>query len=236
MKLRGCLLLVLLTATEIAFSQTRGDSTFSVFFNAGVGFSHAQDPHINRWLTKYGYRPEPHVPESINFELSAMPVSSRFMYSLKLSTMVSASNLTTFNILGGVYYAIVKTKKFLLLGGLGLGYHNAIITLNGNLPPAYDSLAIQYRKQLSLRRDGLFVEPLLRVFWFPISYRNLQVGLFGSFGADMALNSRWKLGYYDANHGKFNHFKSLEKPSDQWKVFEYGWSYKFGLSVRLHLL
>ena len=229
------MLAILLTAAGSAFSQVPTDSSFSVLINGGPSFTHANDPHLNRWLKQYGYPTEPHVPRSINFEVSAIPVSSRWMYSAKISTITGAQNLTSFNILGGLYYALVKNRNFFLLAGLGAGYHNDIVTLNGNLPPDYKLLAEEYDKQLSLRRDGLFLEPLLRAFWFPLTCRNVQIGLYGGFGADMDLNSGWRLGYYDDNHGRYNHFRKLKKPADQQKTSEYGIAYDFGLSIHLHL-
>jgi hypothetical protein len=235
MKGLGFLLFILLTAIGSVQAQTPKDTTFSVFFNGGVSYTHANDPHINRWLSKYGYPTEPHIPKSYNFEFSAIPASSRFMFSAKISTIASAANLTSFNLAGGVYYALIKSRTFFLFAGLAVGYHKDIITLNGNLPPAYQQLATEYNKQLSLRRDGLFLEPLVRAFWFPITLRTVQIGLYGGLGADMDLNSGWKLGYYDNSHGKYNHFKGLTKPTDQQKASEHGVAYNIGLSVRFSL-
>src|ERR1700722_1475366 len=99
MKLRGYLFAFLLTAGGSAFAQTqtRPDTTFSVLFNTSLSFTHANDPHINRWLEKYGYPAEPHVPTSLNFEVAAIPADSRLMYSLRISTITSVSNLTAYN-------------------------------------------------------------------------------------------------------------------------------------------
>lgn len=226
---------VLLTATELVFAQAPKDSSFSLLIDNSISFTHANDLHINRWLAKYGYPTEPHVPASLNFELAAIPVSSRTLYSLKVSTIISAKNLSSFNLLGGVYKALVKKRSFMLFVGLGAGYHNDIITLNGDMPPDYKVLAAQYNKQLSLRREGLFVEPAARVFWFPLSYHNLQLGLVAGLAYDMDINSRWKLGYYDNNDGKYNHFKKIRKPADQQKVSEFGIAYNIGLTLRIHL-
>jgi hypothetical protein len=227
--------MILLTAPKLALTQIQRDSSFSVLFNTGVGFTHANDPHINRWLAKYGYPTEPHVPKSLNFELAAIPESSRLLYSLKLSTIISAKDLTSFNILGGIYYGLIKQRNFMLFAGLGAGYHNDIIALNGDLPADYKALADQYGHQLSLNRNGLFIEPALRAFWFPVSIHNVQMGLFAGLGYDMDFNSKWKLGYYDNNHGKYNHFRKIQKPADQQKVSEYGLSYNLGLSVHIRL-
>jgi hypothetical protein len=235
MKLRGFLILITLVAAGSVRAQNRQDSVFSLLINNSISFTHANDPHINRWMAKYGYPAEPHVPASVNVEIAAMPVASRLMYSLKLSTIISAKNLSSFNLLAGLYYALIKNDHFLLLAGLGAGYHRDIISLNGNLPPDYRQLASQYNKQLSLRRAGLFVEPAIRAFWFPVSFHNWQLGLFAGLGFDMDFNSQWSLGYYDNKHGAYNHFKKLKKPSDQMRVSEYGIAYNAGLSIHFHL-
>ncbi|HEX9514435.1 MAG TPA: hypothetical protein VF939_28275 [Puia sp.] len=235
MKLFQLILVILLMAPGVVYSQAPKDSAFSLFINSSISFTHANDPHLNRWLTKYGYPGESHVPASLNVEIAAIPVASRLMYSLKLSTIVTGKNLSSFNLLAGLYEALIKNRQFLLLAGLGAGYHRDIITLNGNLPPDYRQLASQYNRQLSLRRAGLFVEPAIRAFWFPISYRGWQLGLFGGLGYDMDFNSKWSLGYYDNSHGAYNHFKKLKKPSDQQKVSEYGLAYNGGLSLHFHL-
>lgn len=85
-------------------------STFSLFFNSSLSFNHANDPHINHWLKEYGYPAEPHVPTSLSFEAAAMPANSRLLYSVHLSTITNASDLTAFNLGGGVFYALVKLK------------------------------------------------------------------------------------------------------------------------------
>jgi hypothetical protein len=232
----GVLLVLLMTFSEFVFSQAPGkDSSFSLLFNSSISFSHADDPHINRWLTKYGYPNEPHVPASLNFELAAIPVSSRVLYSLKISTIVSGKNLTSFNILGGFYGAIVHSRSFLLFAGLGTGYHDEIIGLNGDMPADYKELAKKYQKQLVLRRTGLFVQPAARAFWYPISCHQVQVGLFADLGYDLDLNSRWKLGYFQTGNTHLNRFRKINKPADQQKVSEYGLAYNAGLSVRIHL-
>jgi len=235
MKLRGFLLLITLVAAGSVCAQNRQDSVFSLLINSSISFTHANDPHMNRWLTKYGYPGESHVPASVNVEVAAMPVASRLMYSVKLSTIITGKNLSSFNLLAGLYYAMIKSRNFLLLAGVGAGYHRDIISLNGNLPSEYRQLASQYNRQLSLRRAGLFVEPAIRAFWFPVSVHGWQLGLFGGLGCDMDFNSRWRLGYYDNKHGAYNHFINLTKPSDQKRVSEYGVAYNAGLSLHFHL-
>jgi hypothetical protein len=63
----------------------------------------------------------------------------------------------------------------------------------------------------------------------------VQIGAYAALGYDLDLNSKWKLGYYSNNHGKYSHFRELGKPSDQTKVSEYGVFYSAGLSFRVHL-
>jgi hypothetical protein len=235
MKLHGFMLFILLTATELVFSQAPGDSTFSLLINSSISFTHANDPHINRWLTKYGYPAEPHIPASLNFEIAAIPVSSRLMYSLKVSTIISGRNLTSYNLMAGLYEAIVKKRSLLVFAGLGAGYHDDIIKLDGDMPQTYKELALRYNKLLCLRRTGLSAEPAIRAFWYPVNYHNLQLGLFTGLGYDLDLNSRWKLGYFQNSNTRYNHFKRITKPNDQLKVTERGLAYNFGLSLRLHL-
>ena len=201
-----------------------------------MSFSRANDLHINKWLQKYGYPVEPHVLSSYNFEVSAIPEASRMMYSIKVSTITNAKNLTSFNLVGGGYMAIVKNKQFMFLAGLSAGYHSDIINLNGKLPPDYLILANQYNTTLSLRREGLYIEPAVRAFWFPITMNKVQLGLFANLGYDMDFNSKWKLGYYTNSHGRPDHFKKIKNPTDQQKVNEYGLAYSFGLSLHLRIL
>ncbi|HXB95535.1 MAG TPA: hypothetical protein VNU70_10265 [Puia sp.] len=235
MKLWGFLFPALLTATISASGQMKADSSFSLLFNGGVSFTHANDPHINRWLEKYGYPPEPHVPSSINFEVAAIPAYSRLLYSIKLSTINSGNNLSSYNISAGLYTALIKSQRFLLFVGGSVGLHGDIITLNGQLPPDYEQLATEYHAPLALRRRGLFVEPAARAFWYPLRFSSVQIGLYGALGYDLDINSKWKLGYYSNNHGKYSHFRELGKPSDQDKVSEYGVFYSVGFSLRVHL-
>ncbi len=229
------ILSVLLIASGPLFAQAPSDSTFSLLFNGGLSFTHANDPHINRWLDKYGYPTEPHIPSSLHFEIGAIPVNSRLMYDVRVSTINSGKNLTSFNLLAGLYAAIIKRHSFLLFAGAGVGFHRDIISLNGNLPPEYQQLATRYNKPLGLRRGGLILEPALRAFWFPLHFGKMQLGLFGSAGVDMDFNSRWRLGYFDNTQGRSSHFKRLIKPTDQKRVSEYGLAYNGGLTFRLNL-
>jgi len=237
MKGWGYFLLLLLPAGGSAYAQTAPDSTFSLFFNSSLNFNHANDPHINHWLKEYGYPAEPHVPTSLSFVAAAMPANSRLLYSVHLSTITNANDLTSFNLGAGLYAAPVKTKHFMLFLGGSLGYHADIITLNGNLPPVYEDLSVKYNTPLALRRSGLSIAPMMRLFWYPIRLGSvLQIGLTGGIGYAIDLNSMWRLGYYSDEHGKYDHFKKLlNKPDDQQKVSEHGFCLSTGLSLRFNL-
>jgi hypothetical protein len=218
-------------------AQPFPDSTFSLFFNCSMSFTHANDPHLNKWLAQYGYLAEPHVPTSLNFETAAMPADSRLLYSIHLSTITNAKNLTAYSIGAGLFAAPIKTKQFLLFLGGSLGYHADIVSLNGNLPPIYEDLAVKYNTSLSLRRGGLSIAPMMRFFWFPFRLgKVLQIGIIGGAGYAFDLNSNWRLGYYSNEHGRYNHFKRLvNKPSDQHKTSEHGFILDAGISVRFNL-
>jgi hypothetical protein len=236
MKLWGFFLL-LLSAGGSGYAQKASDSTFSLFFNSSLSFSHANDPHINHWLKEYGYPAEPHVPTSLSFEAAAMPANSRLLYSVHLSAITNANNLTAFNLGAGLFVALVKTDRFMFLLGTSVGYHADIITLNGNLPPAYEDLSVKYNTPLALRRTGLSMAPMMRIFWYPIRLgKTLQVGIIGGAGYVIDLNSTWRLGYYSGEYGKYDHFRKLvNKPNDQRKVSEHGFCLSAGLSLRFKL-
>ncbi len=105
---------------------------------------------------------------------------------------------------------MVKTNHFMLFLGSSLGYHADIITLNGNLPPAYEDLSVKYNTPLALRRSGLSIDPMMRLFWYPIRMGSvLQIGITGGAGYAVDQNSKWRLGYYSDEHGKYDHFKKL---------------------------
>ena len=235
MKSLGFLVFALLTATSTAFAQVGADSSFSLYFNSGLSFTHANDPHINRWLKTYGYPTEPHVPTSINFELGAMPASSRVLYAVKVSTINTGGNFSSYKALLGAYCAIVKHRSLMLFAGGMAGLRGDIITLDGNLPPEYKEMAASHPEPLALRRRGLALEPGVRLFWYPVNIHAVQLGLYGGLGYDVDFNSRWRLGYYSNDHGKYSHFRGLGKPSDQMRVSEYGVCYSAGLSFRINL-
>lgn len=235
MKPSSLLIWVLLAANTTTHAQVGADSTFSLLFNTGLSFTHANDPHINRWLKTYGYPTEPRVPTSVNFELAAMPEASRLLYSVKVSTINTGNNLSSYNAMLGAYAALVKHRSFLFFAGGMAGLHGDIITLDGNIPPAYKEMAASHPEPLALRRRGLVVEPGVRLFWYPVNIHSVQIGLYGGLGYDLDFNSRWRLGYYSNDHGKYSHFRGLGKPTDQQRVSEYGIFYAAGLSFRVNL-
>lgn len=235
MKVSGSWVLGLLLLAGSASSQTRADSSFSLLFNPSMSFTQTNDEHINHWLSRYGYPTIPKVPSSYNFEMAAIPAYSRLLYSLRLSTINSVNNLSSFNVMGGLYAGLIKSKSFLLFAGGATGLHRDIITLNGNLPPEYQQFATRVHSQLALRRAGLRLEPGLRVYWYPLHVGLLQIGLSGGLAYDVDLNSHWKLGYYSNNHGRYGHFKTLSRPNDQVKVSDHGLTYGAGLSFRFRL-
>jgi hypothetical protein len=229
------LLVGLILAAFSAHAQVGADSSFSLFFNSGLSFTHANDPHINKWLKEYGYPAEPHVPTSVNFELAAMPEASPLLYSIRLSTINTGDNLSSYNATLGLYTALVKHRSFLFFAGGMAGLHGDIITLDGNIPAAYKQMAADHPEPLALRRRGLVLEPGVRLFWYPVNIHNVQLGFYGGLGYDLDFNSRWRLGYYSNDHGKYSHFRGLGKPSDQKRVSEYGIFYAAGLSFRVNL-
>ncbi|HTR31428.1 MAG TPA: hypothetical protein VMH27_19280 [Puia sp.] len=229
--------LLLASAGGSVCAQTTADSTFSLFFNSSLNFNHANDPHINRWLKEYGYPTEPHVPTSMSFEAAAMPANSRLLYSVHLSAITNASNLTAFNLGAGLFEALVKSKDFLFLLGGSMGYHADIVSLDGNLPPAYEDLSVKYNTPLALRRSGISFAPMLRIFFYPVRFGKIaRLGLIGGAGYVVDLNSNWRLGYYSGEHGRYNHFRKLvNKPNDQRKVSEHGICLSAGISLRFDL-
>lgn len=235
MKSLGFLVFALLTATSTVFAQVGADSSFSLYFNSGLSFSHANDPHINRWLKTYGYPTEPHVPTSIDLELAAMPANSRVLYAIKVSTINTGGNFSSYDAMLGAYSAIIKHRSLLFFAGGMAGLHGDIITLDGTIPPEYKQMAASHPEPLALRRRGLVLDPGVRLFWYPVNIHTVQLGFYGGLGCDMDFNSRWRLGYYSNDHGKYSHFRGLGKPTDQKRVSEYGLSYSAGLSFRINL-
>src|ERR1700744_4463074 len=144
MKLRGYMLFILSTAAGSVYAQTRPDTTFSLLFNSSLSFTHANDPHINRWLEKYGYPAVPRVPNSINFELAAIPADSRQMYTIRLSMITSGHDLPSFNTMPGLYASVLRCRNCAWFAGARACQHADITALNGQLPPAYQEQAAQY--------------------------------------------------------------------------------------------
>lgn len=235
MKSLGLFVLGLLAVTTTLSAQVGADSSFTLYFNSGLSFTHANDPHINRWLKTYGYPTEPHIPTSINFELAAMPANGHLLYAVKLSTINTGGNFSSYNVLLGVYSAVAGHRRFMLFAGAMAGLHGDIVTLDGDVPPEYKEMAASHPEPLALRRRGLVLEPGIRVFWYPVNIHTVQLGLYGGLGYDLDFNSHWKLGYYSNDHGKFGHFRGLGKPEDQRRVSEYGIFYSAGISFRIHL-
>lgn len=232
MKRYGFIFFLFLVSPALGLAQK--DSAFAIFFNSNIGFSRAEDPHINKWLTRYGYKPEPRNPANLQFELAAIPVSSRTMFSLRAAAIVSGQSLFSLNLMAGLYESFFSNRHFLFLAGLGAGMHTDRINLNGDMPPDYLALARLYNKQLSLRRNGFIAEPALRSFWFPITCHHLRLGLFSDLGYDIDWNSGWKLGYYKQG-GEYGRFQKLKKPADQQKSSAHGWALDAGLTASLHL-
>src|ERR1700722_3906762 len=117
MKSWGLLVLCLLAAASTVFAQADADSSFSLYFNGGLSFSHANDAHIKRWLKTYGYPTEPRVPTDVNFELGAMPAASSVLFSVKVSTVNSGGNFSSYNAILGAHVAVVKHRSFMFLVG-----------------------------------------------------------------------------------------------------------------------
>lgn len=166
----------------------------------------------------------------------ALPADSRVMYTIRFSSIISADERTSFTLSAGAYAAVIKTRNLLVLTGGMIGYHADIITLDGQLPTDCEALATAHNvSSLALRRDGLSMEPGVRIVWYPVHIGYLQIGIFGCLGYDIDLNSQWRLGYYSNEHGKYNHFRKLSKPGDQQKASEHGFSLSTGLSFRFNL-
>jgi hypothetical protein len=235
MKLAGLLLIFFLAASVTALSQPAADPRFPIFFNSGIGFTHAHDQKINSWLKKYGYPQEPSVPSSYNFELGAMPVNSPLLYTIRLTTINTLQNLSSYSFSLGLYRALVNRRKLMVFAGGSLGYHDDIINLDGSVPESYHNPSVPADSQLALRRSGLFLSPGARLAWYPIGIRNVQLGVTTALGYDLDFNSRWRLGYYSDDHGKYEHFKEIDKPADQQRVTEHGFSFGAGLSLRVNL-
>ena len=206
------------------------DSTFSILANISTVFYTANDPTIDNFLVKYGYKAPQKVPVGVNLELAAVPFESRMTFSLSASTIVSTQDIVTAEFKIGAYRRIFERQHFWISTGLGVGTHGSRIILDGQMPPHFDSLAAQYGKQLALRRTGFVIEPAVRFFWYPLETRRFQLGIFANPAYDFSFNTRWKLGYYNSS-GQSSTFKDISKNSDvQNSHKEFGWALGDGLS------
>jgi hypothetical protein len=217
----------------LLFSQTkqgtnRNDSTYILMFNVSSVFYTPKDLNINKFMNKYGYQQPLEIPVGLRFELAGMPAGGKMIYSINAGTIISQQAITTADISLGVYRRIFKTNKFWLVTGLSVGEHFDRILLNGQMPPALDSLSKKYNTTLSLHRTGLIVEPAVKFFWYPLKEKKFQLGLFGGVYYDFDFNSHWRVGYYPDN---VNSFKNLRKPSSVSTVQEFGWVFSSGISV-----
>jgi hypothetical protein len=230
---KGLVIVAFILTPAILYSQVPADTTtirhsFSFMFNVSTVFYSTKDVRINNFLNKYGYTQPQQIPMGLRFELAGMPVGSKMVYSLNAGTIVSRQDITTADLSLGAYYKILDSRKFWLLTGLSLGEHFDRIVLNGNMPPAFDSLSIKYNTTLSLHRTGLIAEPAIKMFWFPLQTKKIQLGAYMGIYYDFDFNSRWRVGYYPDNE---NLFKNLRKPTDVSTIHEFGWVISSGISL-----
>ncbi len=205
-----------------------GDSAFSFMASSSMVFYTAKDQRINKFMGKYGYVPPKAVPVGIRFEISTIPFGSKMVYSINGATILSRQDISTADFSLSAYHFIIATKNIWLTAGIALGGHFDRIVLNKSLPPAFDSLANEYRRTLSLHRSGFIVSPGAKAYWFPLQRKKFQIGIFSGIGYDLDFNSHWKLGYYPQNS---NTFRKIKRPSNVGTVHEYGWVMSAGLTV-----
>jgi hypothetical protein len=205
------------------------DSTFSVLFNISNVFYTAKDSRIDNFLVKYGYIPPQNIPVGINLELAATPFNSKMTYSLSASTIVSRQDVISSFFKLAAYRRFFERKHFSIAGGVGIGTHGSRVILDGNMPPAFDSIANRYNKELVLRRTGFVVEPAARFLWYPLQTPRFQLGLFANTAYDFSFNRGWKIGYYKQG-GEFSTFKGIGKTDDVLSHKEFGWALSDGLS------
>ena len=204
------------------------DHVFTFMFNASTIFYTTKDQRINKFLSKYGYSQPRDVPMGLRLELAGMPFGGKMIYSINAGTIVSKQDISTADLLLGVYRRFFETKKLWFLAGIALGEHFDRIVLNGNLPASFDSLAKKYNTTLSLHRTGFIVEPAIKIFWYPVQTKKFQLGIFTGIYYDLDFNSRWRVGYYPHNG---NTFKNLRRPTNVGTVQEFGWVFSSGFSV-----
>jgi hypothetical protein len=230
--IRWPLILLFLLPPVFLFSQVRTDSSrlpsYSVMFNLSTLFYTAQDQRINNFLSKYHYVKPPDMPVGLRFEIAIMPAGGKMIYGINAGTVISRQDIVTADISLGAYYRFFETKRVWFVSGLAIGEHFDRIVLNGSLPPALDSLSKKYDATLSLHRNGLIAEPALKIFWYPVKNKKMQLGLFAGVYYDFDFNSHWRVGYYAHDLGGF---KNLRKPTQLATVQEFGWVFSSGLSI-----
>jgi hypothetical protein len=248
---KGLFILVIVLLPAVLFSQNKVDTVsyhkkgngpglnkhddtidhaFVFMFNASTTFYTTKDSRINKFLSKYGYTPPQNIPVGLRIELAGMPYGGKMIYSLNAGTIVSKQDISTADLLLGVYRRFFETKKLWILAGLALGEHFDRIVLTGNMPPSLDSLAIKYNTTLSLRRNGFITEPAIKVFWFPLITKKFQLGIFAGIYYDLDFNSHWRVGYDPHND---NSFKNLRRPTSVSTEEVFGWVFSSGISICL---
>jgi hypothetical protein len=157
-----------------------------------------------------------------------MPFKSKMILFINGSTIISRQDVITADFELGAYRRLLETKKLWVIAGISSGGQFDRVVLNGRLPPAFDSLATQYGRTLSLHRTGFIAEPGVKVFWYPIQNRRSQFGIFASAVYDVNFNGRWRLGYYSPNS---NTFKNLKTKTDIGSLHEFGFGLSAGISI-----
>jgi hypothetical protein len=216
----------------ILLAQTKEDSTpassYALMFNVSTVFYTAQDPRINNFMDKYGYIKPQDIPTGLRFEIAGMPLGGKMIYGINAGTVISKQDIITADLSLGVYRRLLESKNFWLLAGIAVGEHFDRIVLNKTLPPLFDSLSKKYDATLSMHRNGVIVEPAVKLFWYPLKTKKVQIGLFTGIYYDFDFNSRWRVGYYPENDATF---KNLRKPTSVATIHEFGWVFSSGLSV-----
>jgi hypothetical protein len=204
------------------------DHAFVFMFNASTFFYTTKDLRINKFLSKYGYLQPQDIPMGLRFEMAGIPSGGKMIYSINAGTIVSKQDISTADLLLGVYRRFFETKRLWILAGIALGEHFDRIVLTGNMPPSLDSLAKKYNTTLSLRRNGFITEPAIKIFWYPLKTKKFQLGLYTGIYYDLDFNSRWRVGYDPHNN---NSFKNLRRPTNVSTEEEFGWVFSTGFSV-----
>jgi hypothetical protein len=246
---KGFFILVIILLPTILFSQNKVDTVsnyetrngiqldkhddlaghaFVFMFNASTTFYTTKDPRINNFLSKYGYTAPQNIPIGLRIEMAGMPFGGKMIYSLNAGTVISKQDISTADLLLGVYRRFFETKKVWILAGIALGEHFDRIVLTGNMPPSLDSLAKKYNTTLSLRRNGFITEPAIKIFWYPLITKKFQLGIYTGIYYDLDFNSRWRVGYDPHND---NSFKNLRRPTDVSTEEEFGWVFSSGISI-----